>query len=243
MNSKYVVTVSEAIEKGQKLIATPLLVIIVLSIVLPVILIFFLHTSWWFILLLPLGLMLYFLYGEWITLKWRLWAYEYVNDIHQFQRAAELEGLLMRQSYESIEHFMTSGQKEKLIRLQQRFLEEADFFDDISIPSEVIFYRNGQLPVFFNKPPLLVLNDKGIQFEELYVEWSDIINERIARIGHDEEYSVGRPIKTARSKELFRYETHTELYEIPLSEIPVPAWKLDYLLYIYRGRYTEKNTA
>src|SRR5690606_7400322 len=136
-------------------------------------------------------------------------------------------------------------QKEKLVQLQQRFLEDEVFCDDDSVSSETIFYRYGQVPAFSNKPPLLVLNEKGIRFEELYIEWAHIINERIARITHDnEEYSMGKPYRTDGSKDMFRYETDTELYEISLTELSISAWKLDYLLYIYRGRsnYLQKQS-
>lgn len=236
------VTVPEAISKGQKQIALPLKIIMVLSIVIPIALIFLLNASWWYLLLLPVGLIIYFSYDMLATPKWRIWAYECVNDIHQFQRAAELEGLLMRQSHKKIEGYMTPEQKEKLAFLQQRFLEEATFHDDQSVPSEMLFYKQGQ-PAFCHKRPLLIIHEKGIQFEERYIEWSNIINERIVQISYDEEYGIGKPFKTAGSKDLFRYETRTELYEIPLPELSISAWKLDYLLYIYRGRHTKKITA
>ena len=237
------VTIPEAIDKGLKAIAYPLKKILIASMVLPAILVGFgFYKSGIFVL--AAGLTAYFLYDLWAIPKWRLWAYEHVNDIHQFQRAAELEGLLRRQSHDVGIGFMNMQQKRKFITLRKRFLEESGFTDDLTVPSEVRFFLLGTNKIIVNEVPILALDSNGVHVGGEYTSWEDVKDERIARVSYDSAYNVINPKSLARrrSNDIFRFENATHRYEVSMADLNIPVWHLDYLLYIYKGRHASAKT-
>lgn len=234
-------TVHEAIDKGEKIIALPSKIIFISATVLCVLLLMF-DFSWLDFLLLPLGILLSFFYTLYVTPRWRIWAYERVADIHQLQRSAELAGLLMRQSHEKAGGFMSRNQWQKLKVLQTRFLEEPVFIDDSSIPDETPVYAKTFFRV--SKVPSIVLNNSGIQVQtEGTFEWNQIEDERIAKVSYSRRSVITETNISAGSKDFFRFKCPPERFEIPLSTLNITAWKLDLLCYIYRGRFTLKQNS
>lgn len=216
------ISVQEAMKRGSRVVARPPIMIIVLcftiAIALPIA-----GFSLWLLLFIPASLVLSFVYTSIATPIWRLWAYEHVNDIHQFQRSAELEGLLTRERHDKPSGLMSLSQRIRLGQFQERFSEDAMFVDDYSVPDEMV--------LGFNEP-IVILNDVGIEFRGIFVEWKDVMNERIVRINTRGRYGRGGE----GHHDYFRFETATEWFETSLSSIGMNMWRMDYVLYIYRGR-------
>jgi hypothetical protein len=233
------ISVQEAIHRGLKMVALPGKIILYATI--PVcILILIIYFSWWFFLLLPAGLMLSVLYAVWATTRWRIWAYQHVADIHQFQRTAELAGLLMRQSHDRPGYLISRAQRARLKALQRRFSGDPLFVDDHTIPADTSVYSKTFF--FASKQPRITLNESGIQIHpEGFFSWSQISNERIIRVSMSRTSARTGTGVSAGSKEYLRFESAGLRIEIPVSSLMITVWQLDFLLYIYRSRFTLKQ--
>lgn len=227
------ITVKEAIHRGMRLIALPSKIMMILSVSLPALLVVSGFPLSYF-LLLPLCVCLSFIYTAWATPRWRIWAYKYVNDIHQLQRSAEIAGLLMLQSHERIGGFLSNYQIETLKTLQNRFQEEPVFVDDHSIPNETLLSSN--------HASAITLSSFGIQLPsgEIF-EWSEIVNERIARITYNRMSARTGGTVSAGAENFFRFEYPSGSFEASLSSLNISEWELDLLLYIYCGRFIENQ--
>lgn len=223
------VTVQQAMERGTKVIERPSIIIMAAGPVLCVALLIT-YFSWWDFTLLPLGLLCSFLYTQVATPGWRLWAYQNVNDIHQFQRCAEIAGLLAPQSWQDV------------ASAQERFSADAAFVDDASIPSETVIYCK-----MFNMPsrkPGMTISEKGIDIQsDRFFPWVDIENERVASVGYHRTDRVTGVDRPSGSEQFFRFEYPDGRIEVPMSSISISAWKLDLLLYTYRCRYMLQQAA
>ena len=197
----------------------------------------FLSFSWWVFLLLPAGPVLSIAYTMYITPVWRTWAYESVSDIHQFQRSAELAGLLMKQSYNKAGGIMSVSRRRRLKAAQMRFAGETSFADDDSIASETIFYLEGRYG------QVLVLSNTGIKLGCDLFEWTQVKDERIAPVSFSRMSPRTGADMPAGTRLFFRFEYLGKQFELPLSSINIQPWELDLLLYIYRGRSELKRTA
>ncbi len=217
------VSVKKAIERGERQITHPCLIIITLlftsSILLPV-----LGFSWWCLLLFPAGILLSFFYNYIATWHWSIWAYQSVNDIHQLQRSAEIAGFLKRGNYE---------------RTHPRFSEAVIFIDDSAIPQETQINKNSLFGI--SRKPELTLSDAGIHWHGTsFFPWDEIQNERIAKVGFT-TIDIDASTSFRSSHDYFRFKSETEHYEMAISSLRIAAWELDLLLYIYRGRFEQKS--
>lgn len=228
------ITIKEAITRGEKKIELPSKLIIISSLVLCIALPM-MGLGWKFLLLLPIGLILSMLYTSKTRTKWRIWAYENVADIHQLQRSAELAGLLMRQSVNSKGLFQSSQQKKILQQLLQRFSEENTFVDDPSVPDDTfIKVTKG----YFGSDNVIVLNSRGINVTpEGFCEWAEVENERIGHVSHNRQNARTGLYVTGSPDDYFRFECPLGRFNISVASLDVSTWELDWLLYMYRGRY------
>jgi hypothetical protein len=228
------VTVQEAIGRAAKMIEQPPRYIQAIIAVVGILLLIF-DFSWWDLAFIPLAVLLSSLYAMWATPRWRIWAYENVADIHQFERSAELAGYIAPQSYETIDSFTSFAQKEQLKELQKRFLTEPVFIDDPSIPAETIICAKA----FFGSSnrPLLILSESGIQVppDDTFT-WDQIINDHVAAVSFSRMSARTGEDISAGTKDFFRFRTPEVPFEFPLSSLAISDWKLDLLLYTYRGR-------
>ena len=234
--STYDYTVQQAIDRGLKVISQPAKIILYLT---PVafILLLVLHFSVLNLLAIPVGILLSTIYSAWATARWRLWAYSHVSNIDQLQRSAELAGLLMIQSYDKDSLFMSRRQRQTLKSLQNRFQDEPVFIDDPSVPDETHIFCG----TFFSaaRQPIITLKKNGIQLNPDGVfTWDQISDERIIQKTFSRmSANTGENIR-AGTKDFLRFECAGQLFEIPLSSLlGITKWKLDLLLYIYRGRF------
>lgn len=234
------VTITQAINCGLKKITTPSNIILYSATVLCILVLIW-DFSWRDLLAIPLGLLVSYLYSMYATPKWKIWAYSSVTDIHQFQRSAELAGLLLKGSHESTSGVMNSRQMEILKNLQKKFLEEPVFADDPSIPGETAIPEKSFFGV--QSGPMIVLNGSGLQLRSTgYFDWGQIEDEHIAKISQYRSYGKA-DTNNIGYKVFFVFNSPAEHFEIPLSSLKITAWQLDLLLYVYRGRYMQNQIA
>ncbi len=231
------VTIQQAILKWKARGYLPMVLMLLSAIVLASML--YIFSSGLYALIVFVGGVFWVLrYGEKRRTEWRLWAYDRVSDIHQLQRSAELAMVLKLRSHDKI-GVANAQQKERLMSLIKRFDEEQVFEDDASVSQETVISPSS---IFSDSQMLFKLNDEGITSGNgEFVPWSDVQNERIAFVSYNRtsprtggEISVG-------GKPFFRFECSLGRMEYPLSSLNIEPWKLDLLLYIYRGRYDAKR--
>lgn len=236
---KGTVTIQQAIRRGQLLLATPAMLIVVLSVLFGIYLFLGNHVLGSF-LAIPLGVLFVFIFSALATPHWRVWAYTHVADIHQLQRSAEICGLLKRNSAKTLGGIVGASTLSKLSSQIQRFDEEQVFIDDVSIPSKTQVHR----ATFFKSASeeLFTLCDDGIEdMDGKLLTWDKIWNARVAMTG-TRRYIYGfQPESTGYGPDHFRFETAYGNTDYLISSLNIEAWKLDLLLYIYRGRYEAKR--
>ncbi|RED18936.1 hypothetical protein BD847_4187 [Flavobacterium cutihirudinis] len=137
------VTVEQALNKGRlRLVFLPLLII------LGFIGIGLLFTDNQFIgqWIIPLSLILGFVFGwlawSYFVNRWKIWAFENVQNVHELKRKAIEEKLIWESGswFEKTE-FKSQEQKLKLKSLEKKFLQNDTYIDDNSVPIETkIFY-------------------------------------------------------------------------------------------------------
>lgn len=101
--------------------------------------------------IIPTGFVAGFTLGwilwSYFVMKWKIWAYENVRNIHELQRKAVQEKLIWnRGSWFEKTEVKNYHQKQKLKQLQKKFLEKDVYKDDNSVPKEtIIFYSRNTL--------------------------------------------------------------------------------------------------
>lgn len=237
--SIYTTSVQETINRGNRIITLSSLTILISTVALFILLLIF-NLSFWDIAILPLGILFFILYTNWVTSKWQQWAYDNVEDIHQFQRSAEIAGLLSRQYVESSEDFMNDSQKATLMQLNNRFSEPVVFIDDDTIPGETIIY--GKPSFGYPEKHTIILNEQGIKVNnEALIGWAHIYNEHVGLVSRKWQSRKTGAYVSGGSKNFFKFDCPQGHFETPLASLKISDWKLDLLLYIYRGRYNIKH--
>lgn len=179
------------------------------------------------------GMVVDVVYSRQIVPKWRIWAYAGVADIHQFQRCAELENLLPRNSVLKNVGRMDADQKARLALLQQRFHEELPFIDDAEVTQAVHIYEGGWLPGDPSRP-FINISREGITLRQHgFFPWSAISNEHIGF----KSYSRGLFARSSSGAACFCFTGAGILIEIRMSRLAIGLAELDQILYIQRGRY------
>lgn len=214
-----------------------MLLILVSSIVLASIIYIF-CSGLYALLVFVCGVLAMVAYGEKKRIEWRLWAYDRVADIHQLQRSAELASVLKLRSYNNI-GFANAQQAKSLKSLITRFDEEQVFEDDTSVAQETAVLSSS---MFSSSQMLFTLSADGITSAEgEFVPWSDVQSERIAFVSYSRTSPRTGGEISGGGKAFFRFECGLGRIEYPMSSLNIEPWKLDLLLYIYRGRYEAKR--
>ncbi len=233
------VTIQQAIRRGEFFLATPAMLLVVLSMCWGLYLFFNNHVLGSF-LAIPLGVFFVWIYSALATPHWRVWAYTHVEDIHQLQRSAEISGLLKRNTSHTFIGIMGAGMLRRLSLQMPRFEEEQVFVDDVSIPSKTRVCR----ATFFKSAheELFTLCDDGIEdIDGKLLSWDEIWNDRVVMTG-TRRYIYGfQPESSGVGPDHFRFETVYGNTDYLISSLNIEPWKLDLLLYIYRGRYEAKR--
>ena len=233
------ITIEEAISAGKRDITYAVRFILILSVVIAIILPAAGLSIWLLPVCIVFGMVSAFVYTIWMTPRWRIWAYSGVSDIHQFQRCAELDLLLPKQSPFMMTGIMSMEQRGTLIRLQQRFEDDTPFIDDPDVHQVSSIY--GSLLSFDRNTPLIILTRDGIDTHAYgFYPWKDIWNEHVGTKAFAARGAYGYGMRGATSsKDYFCFICPALQVEIPMSSLDTTAGELDHMLYIHRGRYTQ----
>lgn len=185
------------------------------------------------------GILIMLVYKTWARPRWRIWAYSNVADIHQLQRSAELANLLSRQSYNKPGVTMSRKRRIKLEELIKRFDEEDTFQDDVSVAQETLI--DTKYSFLSTVYTAFVLNADGISFADKgFVPWSEVYDAYVAKAMFGEvAESRGRDVYGLG--DYIRFDIVSGSIQYSFKELDINPWKLDLLLYIYRGRYEAKR--
>ena len=141
------VTVSEAIKKGHRMVTYPVMAIMFGIIGVCIYLSMSETISVWII---PVGIGVAFifawLYWSIMITKWRVWAFDNVNNVHELKKRAIREKLIWGDNnlFEKTE-IRSSAEQEHLDALQSKFKKADVFEDDAAVPAEtIIYYAKGK---------------------------------------------------------------------------------------------------
>lgn len=202
--------------------------------------------SFWDLAVIPIGMVISYLYESEALPRWRIWAYENVADIDQLQRSAELSGLLKLDSYNNTRGLFIGRRRSTALEEQiKRFSQDAVFVDDVAIPEETAISSTSIWDE--GKGPLITLSERGIAAYGVgFFEWGKVENERLAVVGfsYDSPHN-GKDDRTnpAGGAYFFKFDSEGEVYDTPMKTLKIAIWKMDLLIYIYRGRYAVCESA
>ena len=142
------VTTNDAIKKAEKMLSYPMLIIFFGLVGLSFYLVIMESMPAWII---PVGFLISFtisvFYWSFMITKWKLWAFENAQNVHELKKRAIQEKLIRAD-----DHILTkieiwnSAQREKWNSLQPRFNEKDIFKDNFAIPNEtIIYYAKGKI--------------------------------------------------------------------------------------------------
>ena len=235
-------TVEDAILAGRKSITYPCrniqIAYVLLAIIVPIVL----KAFWPVPVFLVAGYLVAMFYDLWAIPRWRLWAYSGVWDIHQFQRSAELEGLLPKQSPMRRYGIMNKEQRATLAQLQQRFEQDEPFADNPEVPAVTQIQLRPGAYLVDGPPQQITLSNESLYPEGMPIySWGDVHDEAVVTksSGHtnDGGNSFGRGY--ASTEAYFSFYTTNSYVAIPLTDYNITLEQLDILLYTYRGRYEQ----
>ncbi|MEC4005263.1 hypothetical protein OX283_011390 [Flavobacterium sp. SUN052] len=134
------VTVAQAISKAKWTINTPSLIILFGMFFGSIILYTEKYFNGWIIALGSiLGIVFAWLFWSLSIVKWKIWAFENVRNVHELKRKAIQNNLIWKDdSWFNKTEIINYEQKQKLKRLEKKFLEKDVYYDDSSVPKETI---------------------------------------------------------------------------------------------------------
>ncbi|MFB9077087.1 hypothetical protein ACFFLS_03405 [Flavobacterium procerum] len=142
------VTVKEALRRGRiKLFYLPMTALFGTIILATVLSSLQLIPAWTIPVSIVVGFIASWLTWSYFVNQWKVWAFENVRNIHELQRKAIDQRLIWKSGswFEKTE-FQSPEQKQKLKSLEEKFLEDDIYNDDLRVPKETaIFYSKSKL--------------------------------------------------------------------------------------------------
>lgn len=235
--------IEDALKAGQKYITIPARIILftgfITCILLPL-----LGFSLWFV---PGcffgGILLSFLFTLWMTPRWRIWAYSGVQNIHLFQRSAELDRLLPRQSHDQMYDIMGLRQREILKQLFSRFAEEIPFSDDPGVGIDSYVFKQEFWPIPASKTPFIIISNSGINLKKFgFYGWNEISHEGVVTKSYGSS-GISHRRRNSRSggRDTLFFVCPDGHVEIPMSTLAIKSSSLDYILTLHRWRYEQTS--
>ncbi|WP_136668689.1 hypothetical protein [Flavobacterium sp. H122] len=133
------VSVKEAITKGKiYLMLVPCLIIFELPILVGFLAFFYEFSPWIILISIVFGIILGCLFWSYNVVKWKIWAYENVRNVHELKRKAIRYNLIHSDnSWLNKTEIINDHQRQRLEQLEKKFQIEDIYHDDPSIPSEI----------------------------------------------------------------------------------------------------------
>lgn len=136
------VTVTQAIDRGRRMINYPVAIIQFTVIVGSIFVVVLFSLPGWLVTVgILAGFVASWVYWSFAITKWRVWAFENVRNVHELKQRAIKEKLIWKDgSFFEKTEIRTADDKEKLQSLESKFLQNDVFIDDSSVPDETVVY-------------------------------------------------------------------------------------------------------
>ncbi|RKR11206.1 hypothetical protein C8C83_2906 [Flavobacterium sp. 90] len=256
------ITVREALNKGRlKLVYLPILIItgfIGLGIILKE---NQLSGNWIFPLTLILGFVFGWIAWSYFVNKWKIWAFENVQNVHELKRKAIEEKLIWESGswFEKTE-FKSPEQKTKLKSLEKKFLTKDIYTDDNTVPIETKIYYSistsiintliyvfsfGFIAYYVFENIWIIITVVGVGVLLTYNHFKKIIDRKPQLIIN----SLGIQLKDKKvipwnkirnDKVLYNYLVFNNT-EIEIEYLNIKNDELENLLHVYRVRFENNN--
>jgi hypothetical protein len=139
---KEIVSVNKALIIGRLVIYLPILLLFLISIFTSTMLYSLKYYKGWIVAVGFFGgIFISFIYRGFIVVKWKIWAFNNVRNVHELKEKAILNNLIFKDSsWINKTEIVTKKDKNLLNKLQYNFTKEDIFRDDISIPKITNIY-------------------------------------------------------------------------------------------------------
>ncbi len=160
---KVYVPVNKAVQRGRltvNLLGAIIFLIVLLGI--PSIVLQYTETTWIMITACVIGFALGFLLG-WIysgfaVVRWKIWAYENVQNLHELKQKAIVEKVIYPDGHWSEKlNFASYEQRQKLKQLEKRFSEEDKYHDDLEVSKETAIFISKRNILFMTVIGVVIL--------------------------------------------------------------------------------------
>lgn len=139
------VSVDDALKRGKNTVNLPILLIIVFAIVASFCSVTVWRLSGWLIVIsIVSGFVVAWLYWAKAIVKWRLWAFDNVRNVHELRRRAIKENLIWADgSFFNKTEIWSADQRAQWAALQYKFEQPDIFVDDLSVPvvTQILYSR------------------------------------------------------------------------------------------------------
>lgn len=150
------VPINKAVRRGRLTVNLPgALIFLAFSIGVPSLLLQYTEETWILVTGIVVGLIVGFVLG-WIysgfaVLRWQIWAFENVKNVHELKEKAIIEKVIYPDGHWSEKlNFASKEQKQKLKLLERKFVNEDEYHDDLNVAKETsIYISKEQVLVFF----------------------------------------------------------------------------------------------
>jgi hypothetical protein len=266
------ITVEQALKKGLWKVKVPLMLTFVGFLATSCIVAYFIGIQIFYgtVFGFVIGGLCTLLLSSYLTVRWRIWAFTNVDDVHELRQAAITEQLLPADgSWLGKYELASDADKAQLLALECRFLEPFAFNDDYTLPDEVILYRYpysiiilGGICILFGCIMLMIfaiagsvfilfgtgilfLNQKFVKANTKRKPFITIGTKGIAIELHDwKDISNERIVweRTGKNRYYYLIFDHRGGSErINLSNAGIKTSYLNHLLYVYRRRQMQQK--
>lgn len=166
------VTVNDAIKRGKYLLTYPTLAIVLICIFAPLVLsVYGFCPPWFMIFGLIFSVVPSWIWWSFMVVKWKVWAFSNVRNVHELKRKAIKENLIWpdESSFAKTEVW-NQTEKEKWSEIQIKFNKDDVFEDDFNVPNEsIIYYSRSKNLMELIIMAALVVGGFYFLYEESYI--------------------------------------------------------------------------
>ena len=138
--------VNDAIKKGRLTVNLPgALIFLIILFGIPSLLLQYTEKNWIIIVCLAVsavvGFALGWIYSGFAVVRWKIWAFENVKNVHELKEKAIKENIIYKDGHWSEKlNFANYEQRQKLKMLERRFLSKDQHHDDLHVSKETAVY-------------------------------------------------------------------------------------------------------
>lgn len=151
LNRKNAISVEKAITRGKFLLAyLPMLIIFFVFLASFFFIDFLNLPKWYLVPAFLVAIALGWLQWSLCVIKWKIWAYKNVRNVHKlYRKAVEYKLIWEDDSFYNKTQIVSRQDKIELHYLEKKFEEVDEYQDDISIPDKIMIYHSKYLLAFF----------------------------------------------------------------------------------------------